>query len=351
MQTKYETTPRTNEKGQMQEEKIYINHIKLQQTIFLFRNWVRYQNLLVNNPCHRQSNSAYAIAKLINRENPLPLLMPGVLFDDTYCSHILESWEELYLKDDIFVSLENLHQNKFRAFSLETIFLSNKYNGFLRTGLCYDDRELTAMSKTDQERFLIQLKERYPSYYKEYLDVQPKNDSSTAITANKLALLLDAVEIMLMFSCHKGGLRNTSLANSLTDLLSAYGYEFLRQTLSENLTKKEKDELQQLWTKNIQSNAEKTVQDLLDSALKGACTTTLGLYWIGFLKQFRQHFSIRVDEAFLVKIYDSFVANNPTESASVSRGLFFTCITENIRYIATEMMTLEDEHFENNYGY
>lgn len=207
------------------------------------------------------------------------------------------------------------------------------------------------MSETDQERFLIQLKKRYPLYYKEYLDAQSKNESSTAITANRLAILLDAVEIMLIFSCHKNGLRNTSLPNSLTDVLSAYGYEFLRQTISENLTKKEKDGLQQLWANNIHSNAEKTVQDLLDSALKGACTTTLGLYWIGFLKQYRQDFSLRVDEAFIFKLYDNFVANNPTQLASISRGLFFTCITENIRYIATEMTTSEEEHSENNYHY
>ncbi|KTD35923.1 hypothetical protein Lnau_0907 [Legionella nautarum] len=350
MKKKYETLSRTNVEGKVEEEKkIYINHIKLQQALFLFRNWVTHQHLLVNNPCDRKSKTAYSMAKLINQGNPLSLVMPGVYFDDTYCSYVLESWEELYLKDDIFISLENLYQNKFRAFSLETIFLSNKNNGFLRTGLRYDDRQLTPMSKTDQKRFLTQLKKRYPLHYQEYLDAQPKDGSSTIITVNSLYIILDTVEIMLMLSCHKGGLRNTSSANSLTDCLSAYGYELLRQTLSENLTKKEKEGLQQLWAKNIHSDAEKTVQDLLDSALKGACTTTLGLYWLGLLKQFRQHFSLRVDESFLSETYERFVANNPTESASVSRSMFFACIKENMRYIATEMMTSEDKDSDNYY--
>lgn len=74
MKKKYETLSRTNVEGKAEEEKkIYINHIKLQQTLLLFRNWVRHQHSLVNNPCNKKSNSAYLIAKLINHGNPLPL--------------------------------------------------------------------------------------------------------------------------------------------------------------------------------------------------------------------------------------------------------------------------------------
>ncbi|CEG57256.1 hypothetical protein [Legionella fallonii] len=327
------------------EAEAYIDFVKLNKAVILFRNWAKNKNTLINNPCDKKSSSMYSIAKLVNNENPLPLMMPGVFFDDSYCSNNYDSWEELYLNDDLFISLENLHHNNPRAFSLETLFLTNKYNGFLRTNLRYDDRQLMAMSAYDQERFLTQLKERYPSYYKEYLEAQPSKDElSQEITTDKLNRILDAVEVMLVLSCHKGGLRSTSLPNSLTDLLSAYGYELLIQALSDNLSNNEMEELKQLWAKNIRYQSEKTVQDLLDSALSGDCTTTLGLYWLGLLKEFRPKFSFTLNEDFLSKTHENFVANNPIDSANISKSFFTVYIKENMRYIATEMLTSAEEH-------
>lgn len=140
------------------EAETYINYVKLNKTVILVRNWIKHKNILISTPCNEKFHSVYSIAKLVDNKNPLPLMMPGVYFDANYCSTNYESWEELYLKDDIFISLENLHHSHPQAFSLETVFLSNKYNGFLRTNLRYDDIQLTTMSKYDQERFLIQLK-------------------------------------------------------------------------------------------------------------------------------------------------------------------------------------------------
>ena len=275
--------------------------------------------------------------------------MPEVYFDPDYTSASYESWEELYLKDDVFISLENLYANRPRAFSLETIFLSNKHNGFLRTDLRYDDRQLTVMSVRDQERFLLQLKERYPSYYKEYLEAQPSKDESSLmeISSDKLNYMLNTVELMLVLSCHKGGLRSTTLPNSITDFLSAYGYELLIHTLSENFNKKEREVLKQLWAKNIRNSSEKTVHDLIDSALNGACTTTLGLYWLGLVKELRQNFSLTLTESLLTGIYDHFVTNNSIESAKISKKFFMTCIKENIQYIATEMLNSKEEDVNN----
>ena len=324
----------------------YINYIRLNQTVILFRNWIKHKNLLINKPCHEKFSSVYSVAVLIDEENPLTLMMPEVYFHDDYCSAAFESWKDLYLKDDLFIALEHLHDNRPLALSLETVFLANKYNGFLRTELRYDDKKLTVMGQQDKKRFLAQLKERYPSYYKEYLEVQPSKDevSLAAINQDTLNLILNAVEIMLVLSCHKGGLRSTTLPNSLSDRLSAYGYEILRQTLSEHLSKEEQEAVKQLWAKNIRNQSEKTVEDLLDSALQGSCTTTLGLYWLGLIKELRQDFSLSFNETFVNQLYDNFVSNNPIDSVAVSKTLFHTCVKENLRYIATEMLKPASEN-------
>ncbi|MCL9682648.1 hypothetical protein [Legionella maioricensis] len=341
MRIKFDTYANNQEK----EVDAYISHIKLNQTILLFRHWVKNKNRLINKPCDEKS-SVYSIAKLVDSDNPLPLMMPEVFFRDDYSSTAYESWEDLYLKDDLFISLENLHNNNHQAFSLETVFLANKYNGFLRTNLRFDDRKLTVMSNLDQQRFLTQLKKRYPSYYEEYLDAQPSKEQSspTEIDKDKLNLILNTVEIMLVLSCHKGGLRSTTLPNSITDFLSAYGYSLLTQVLSENLSKTEMEGLKHLWAKNIRNPSEKTVEDLIDSALGGACTTTLGLYWLGLIKEFRENFSFTLNQDFLDAIYENFVTNNPNESAKISKTFFMKCIKENMQYIATEMLNPVQEH-------
>jgi hypothetical protein len=327
----------------------YINYIKLNQTVILFRNWIKHKNVFINKPCDEKFSSLYSLARLVNEKNPLPLMMPEVYFHSDYCSSAYESWEELYLKDDLFIAMEYLYDNRLRALSLETVFLANKYNGFLRTELRYDDVKLTVMGTQDKKRFLAQLRERYPSYYKEYVDAQPSKDedSLTAINRETLNLILNAMEVMLVLSCHKGGLRNTTLPNSSTDLLSAYGYEILRQTLSEHLTKEEREAIKKLWAKNIRNQSEKTVEDLLDSALKGACTTTLGLYWLGLIKEVRQNFSLSFNKVFVDNLYDNFVSNNP-DSTMISKTLFSTCIRENLRYIAAEMLNPEGEYIAIN---
>ncbi|CEK11484.1 hypothetical protein [Legionella hackeliae] len=325
------------------EETYYINYIRLDKTIILFRNWLKNKSVLVNNPCDEKATSVYPIAKLVNPNNPLPLLMPEVTFSSDYCSAEYETWEELYLKDDIFISLEFLLNNKPQAFSLETVFLSNKHNGYLRTTLRYGDKNQTAMSLHDQERFLAQLQRRYPSYYKDYLDVQPSEDDLLSINIKTLNHLLDAVEVMLVLSCHKGGLRSVSLPNSVTDYLSALGYELLLKTISENLTKTESEGLKKFWAKNIHNQSEKTVHDLLDSALNGACTTTLGLYWLGLLREFRQNFSLKVNDPFLNKFYETFILNNPVQIMNISKKLFVACIRDNMRYIVGEMLHPEVE--------
>ncbi|WED42589.1 hypothetical protein [Legionella cardiaca] len=325
------------------QEETYIDYIKITKTIILFKNWIKNKNILVNKPCDEKSASVYAIAKLVNSNDPLPLMMPGVTFNPDYCSANYESWEELYLKDDIFISMENLLNNNPQAFSLETVFLSNKYNGYLRTTLRYGDLDQIVMTPSDQERFLTQLKKRYPSYYQDYLDAQSSNDDLCSINIKTLNHLLDAVEVMLILSCHKGGLRSVSLPNSVSDHLSSCGYQLLLQTISENLNENERQGLKKLWAKNIRNQSEKTVQDLIDSALNGACTTTLGLYWLGLLREFRQSFSLIPNEHFLNKIYDHFIADNSVQPRNISKELFVACIKDNMRYIVGEMLHPEME--------
>lgn len=326
----------------------YIDYITLNQTVILFKNWIKYKNTLIDKPCDQKASTFYGIAKLINNENPLPLLMPEVHFDPGYNSAAGESWKELYLKDDIFIARENLHGNRFSAFSLETVFFANKFNGFLRTNLRYDDIQRTLMSPRDQERFLAQLKERYPAYYQDYLEAQPES-SLMEISKEKLNLLLNTVEVMLLLSCHKGGLRNTTLPNSVSDFLSAYGYDLLMNVISEQLSVKEQEGLKQLWAKNIHNSSEKTVRDLLDSALDGACTTTLGLYWLGLIKEFRQGFALKADKLFLSNLYGHFVTNNPLESR-ISKKFFMECLNENMQYIVREMLEPQEE-FVSTHGY
>ncbi|KTC94192.1 hypothetical protein [Legionella erythra] len=318
----------------------YSNYIRLDKMIIMSRNWLKNKNTLLNSPCDPICHSIYAIAKVINANNPMSFMMPGVYFNEDYCSSDYESWEELYLKDDVFISVENLHNEKHRAYSLETLFLANKYRGYLRAILCYDDKEATEMSPLDQERFLCQLKKRYPAYYKEYQDAQPSKKELVlaSMSKEKLNIILDVVEVMLVLSCHKNGLSTTFLPGGLTDSLSAYGYQFLTQVLSEHLTPEEREGLKSVWAKNIRSTSEKTVAELIESALNGSCTSTLGLYWLGLLKTLRPRLTLAIDEKFAEKIYTDLLQDKSNQWSNLPKQYFMLFLKKNAQYIVTEIL-------------
>ncbi|MDX1837097.1 hypothetical protein DIZ81_07425 [Legionella taurinensis] len=318
----------------------YSSYIKLDQIIVLSRNWINHKEAFLDAPCKTRFRSIYSIAKIIDDQHPLPLMMPEVHFDENYSSNAYETWEELYLKDDVFVSLDNLKGKKYIAYSLETVYLANKYKGFLRTTLHFDDVEATEMSERDQERFLSQLKKRYPEYYKEYLNVQPNKAelSLTSIGKEKLNAILDAVEVMLVLSCQKGGLTSNFLPGGLTDALSSYGYQLLIQVLSDTLSPEEKKGLDYLWAKNIQTNAERTVGDLINSALHGSCTTTLGLYWLGLLKTLRPQLTLAIDEKFVDKIYNDLVQDRTSGWSNLGKAHLTVFLKKNAQYIILDML-------------
>ena len=327
------------------EAAAYIKYIKLNKSISMFRSWAKYKEILINNPCAEQSHPIYFIAKSMNRNNPLPLMMPDVHFPEDYCSSQEESWEEIYFNDDLFIALENKYNNRLCAFSLETLFLTNKYNGFLRTELRFDDKNLMKMGKTDQVRFLTQLKMRYPEYYSEYLAAQSSESVFLSkINKDKINHLLNTVEIMLVLTFHKEGLHSTSLPDSLPDLLSAYGYQLLIQAISEHLNDDEKEGLNYLWATNIHDQSQKTVPDLINSALGGECTTKLGLYWLGLIKEFRQGFSFALDERVFINVYENYVNNNPVASIKISKSFFMHYILDNMMHIATELNPINEHH-------
>lgn len=320
---------------------VYSSYIRFDQTIIVVRNWLKNKTTVLDNPCHPVCHSIYAIAKVINTNNPLPLMMPGVYFDEDYCSRDYESWEELYLKDDVFISAENLNHNKKHiAYSLETLFMANKHRGYLRATLCYDDKEATEMSSLDQERFLCQLKKRYPACYKEYQDAQPseKELALTNMCKEKLNIILDVIEVLLVLSCHKNGLNTTFLPGGLTDSLSAYGYQFLTQVLSEHLTPEERKGLKSVWAKNIRSTSEKTVEDLIESALNGCCTSNLGLYWLGLLKTLRPQLTLAINEKFAEKIYTDLVQDKSNQWSNLPKQYFMLFLKKNAQYIITEIL-------------
>ncbi|KTD48950.1 hypothetical protein Lrub_1301 [Legionella rubrilucens] len=323
----------------------YSGYIKLGQIIILSKNWVKNKQAFLEAPCEASFHSIYSIAKIIDDEHPLPFMMPEVYFEKEYSSNSYETWEELYLKDDVFISLDNLKGNKYIAYSLETVFLANKYKGFLRTTLHFDDVRGTEMSERDQERFLSQLKRRYPEYYQEYVNVQPDKAeiSLDTIDKEKLTVILDAVEVMLVLSCHKGGLTSNFLPGGLTDALSSYGYQLLIQVLSDTLSSDEKKGLDYLWVKNIQTKSERTVADLINSALHGSCTTTLGLYWLGLLKALRPQLSLTIDEKFVDKIYHDLVQDKTTGWSSLGKAHLTLFLKKNAQYIIMEMLNPLDK--------
>lgn len=318
----------------------FIRYIKQSKKRIITRNWLNNKETIIDNPCDEKSQIVYHITKSIDKENPMPIMMPTVYFDPTYCSSELETWEEIYLKNDLFISLENLETNKHRAFSLETVFLHNKNAGFLRTGLRYDDRQHNKMSELDQERFLNQLKIRYPMYYNKYLEFQPSatKDSLEDTSVEKSDLILNAIEVMLVLSCHVGGLHNTALPGSISDALSAYGYQLLIQTLSENLKQDQLEGFKCLWAKSIHTDSEKTVEELINSALGGACTTKLGMYWLGLLRQLRPSISLDMPTALLTVIFNDLVKNNTLECANLTKSFLSQALADNKRFILRELV-------------
>ena len=98
-----------------------------------------------------------------------------------------------------------------------------------------------------------------------------------------------------------------------------------------------------MYVKNIRTGAEKTIDEIIDSAFHGACTTSLSLYWLGLLQEYRHHPTFQFNDNLVEMITNKIIENNPKENSYLNKHLLSHYLRENHYYIVFNLLSPIEE--------
>ena len=225
-------------------------------------------------------------------------MMPGVEFNDyTLNLEKHNHWLEAYLSNDLFLcetpqglvahSIEYLHRYNFSH---------HKYNGsfFSLNG--------EPLSQKIMIQFIARLYKHHRQMYSEVESCRKKiveiKQSSMTLHDAKYDGLFQELEKLLLLSFTSEGLNNTFHNDlNLHNILSAYAYENFSKNITTLLTTEEQVFLSSIPAKRIDGNGTKNIGEIIQDAFNSFCTSTLGLYWLGLIKEYRPqtYFNVSID--------------------------------------------------------
>jgi hypothetical protein len=241
--------------------------------------------------------AAIHFAKKINPNHPLSVMMPGVHFDDNALNlEKYNNWFEAYLDDDLFLcetsqglvanSVEYLHHYNASQHKYDQFFSLN--------GEPLSDKVMIQFIARLHTQHLYLFSEAYQCRKK----IVEMKKSSITLQHVKYDWLFQELEKLLLLSFTSAGLTSTFDSDfNLHNILSAYAYEQFNNIIQNLLTTDERDFLSTILAKRLDGNGTKSIGEIMEDAFTFSCTSTLGLYWLGLINEYRPQslFNVNVD--------------------------------------------------------